>query len=252
MSEKQPCLIIACAVLRDVLRAPGTDPATPVILMDYGLHLTPLKMRAAIQAHIDALDTPHRVLLGYGLCGNGLAGLQSRQHTLVIPRVDDCISLFLGSRAAYLQAFQAEPATYYLTPGWLECGGEPWSAYQECSAKYGPDKAAWIADAMYRNYRRLCFLAFTPEEQEKYRPRALQVAEFCRQRWGWRYEERIGSDALIRRLRHFAGGGAEDPPDGTKELLIIPPGQEVRQESFMLSQTNLQEESALCTTFTIK
>jgi hypothetical protein len=251
MSEKQPILIIACAIFREVLHALIEDRTASVILMDYGLHLTPQKMKAAIQTHIDALNRPHLVLIGYGLCGNGLVGLQSRQHTLVIPRVDDCIALFLGSRAAYLQAFQDNPATYYLTPGWLECGGEPWTSYQECSAKYGPDKAAWIADAMYKHYRKLCFVAFTPEELAKYRPRAMQIAAFCLERWGWQYEERVGSDALIRRLFH-TGAGLAETPGNNGEFVVVEPGQEVRQESFMLSRPILQEETGTCTTYTIK
>jgi hypothetical protein len=251
MSEKQPVLVIACAIFREVLPALVEDGTTSVIFMDYGLHLTPRKMKTAIQAHIDVLSKPHVILIGYGLCGNGLVGLQSRQHTLVIPRVDDCIALFLGSRAAYLQAFQDNPATYYLTPGWLECGGEPWTAYQECSAKYGPDKAAWIADAMYSHYRKLCFVAFTPEELAKYRPRALQIAAFCLERWGWQYEERVGSDALIRRLIH-TGAGLAATPGSNGEFVAVEPGQEVRQEPFMLSRTILQEESGTCTTCTIK
>jgi len=251
MSEKQPVLIIACAILREVLHSRIEDGKASVILMDYGLHLTPQKMKNAIQAHIDALDGPHLVLIGYGLCGNGPVGLQSRQHTLVIPRVDDCIALFLGSRAAYLRAFQDNPATYYLTPGWLECGGEPWSAYQECSAKYGPDKAGWVADAMYGHYRKLCFVAFSPEELSKYRPRALQVAGFCRERWGWQYEERLGSDALIRRLIN-AGTGLFGTPGNGEDFVVVDPGREVRQEFFMPSQKVLQEEPGTCTTYTIK
>ena len=251
MPEKQPVLIIACAIFRDALHALIENGTASVIVMDYGLHLTPQKMKDAIQAHIDGLDRPHLVLIGYGLCGNGLVGVQSRRHTLVIPRVDDCIALFLGSRAAYLRAFQENPATYYLTPGWLECGGEPWSSFQECSAKYGPDKAGWIADAMYQHYRKLCFVAFSPEELARYRPRALQVAGFCRERWNWQYEERTGSDELLRRLIGVGTGPAAIPGSGD-DFVVVGPGREVRQEFFMPGQKVLQEEPGPCTTFTIK
>jgi hypothetical protein len=251
MSEKLPVLIIACAIFREILQARIEDGTASVILMDYGLHLTPQKMKGAIQAHIDALDRPHLVLLGYGLCGNGPVGLQSRQHTLVIPRVDDCIALFLGSRAAYLRAFQDNPATYYLTPGWIECGGEPWSTYQECSAKYGADKAGWIADAMYRRYRKACFIALSPEELARYRPRALQIAAFCRERWNWQYEERLGSDRLIRRLIG-ACAGFDGTPGSSEDLIVVEPGRDVLQEWFMSSQTALEEGPATCTTCTIK
>jgi hypothetical protein len=233
MQGKQPTLMIACAVLRDVLnRREDTDLS--IAFMDYGLHLTPKKMRAEIQSRIDVLETPHRILIGFGLCGNGLAGLNARKHTLIIPRVDDCISLFLGSREAYLRAFQAEPGTYYLTPGWLECGGEPRTEYLKCRGKFGPDKADFVADSMYRRYRKVCFIALTADDLNRHRPAALQVAAFCRQRWGWQYEERIGSDALIRRLLDFArADGVGVPPQDAGELLIIGPGGEVQMEHFM-------------------
>ena len=233
MQDKQPTLIIACAVLRDAFNR-REDADISILFMDYGLHLTPRKMRAELQSRIDALDSPHRILIGFGLCGNGLAGLKARQHTLIIPRVDDCVSLFLGSREAYLQAFHAEPGTYYLTPGWLECGGEPMTEYRKCCEKFGPDKAEFIADSMYRRYRKVCFIALTPEDLILYRPLAQQVAGFCRQRWGWQYEERIGSDALIRKLLDFGRveiPGAAPPERG--EFLIIEPGGEVQMEHFM-------------------
>jgi hypothetical protein len=226
----------------------------PVIFMEYGLHLIPRKMRAAIQAQIDTLIDPHLVLIGFGLCGNGLVGLKSRQHTLIIPRVDDCVSLFLGSRQAYLHEFSAEPATYYLTPGWLECHGEPLSEYHKCSEKYGPEKARVITDALYGNYRNLCLVAYTPEDLQRYRPQAVLVAEFCRERWGWRYRERLGSDALVRRWLAFGCSETRATAgQNTSDFVIVEPGDEVRQEQFMPVRTNPQEEATTsCTIFTIK
>ena len=225
--------MIACAVLRDVLDR-RKDADVSVVFMDYGLHLTPKKMCGEIQSRIDALKSPHRILIGFGLCGNGLVGLKAGRHTLIIPRVDDCISLFLGSRDEYLRAFEAEPGTYYLTPGWLECGGEPRAEYLKCCEQFGPDKADFVTDSMYRRYRKVCFIALTPEDLGRYRPLALQVADFCRQRWGWQYEERIGSDALIRRLLDFARAdrGIASPQD-SGEYVIIGPGGEVRMKQFM-------------------
>jgi hypothetical protein len=51
-----------------------------------------------------------------------------------------------------------------------------------------------------------------------------------------RYEEMVGSDQYIRRLIELAeqlasnGGSA---PVADKDFLIVPPGDEIRQESFM-------------------
>lgn len=238
-------VIIACAVFRDVINAyPGARDAT-VVFMDYGLHLTPRKMRAAIQEQIDALAAPSMVMIGFGLCGNGLAGIQPRCHTLVIPRIDDCVSLYLGSRAAYLDAFQAGPATYYLTPGWLECGGEPMSEHRKCVDQYGLEKAGMVSDMLYGKYRNVCFVAFTPEEMDRYRPRALEVAAFCREHWGWLYSERLGSDRLIRRLIDMGRIGPEEA-DG--EFVIVKPGGEVRQEEFLLTPILSGDDSCISTT----
>jgi hypothetical protein len=253
MPEGQRTVIIACAVFRDVIRNYVSEQDASVIFMDYGLHLAPRNMRAAIQIELDKLAEPSFVLIGFGLCGNGLAGIQSHGHTLIIPCVDDCVSLYLGSRAAYLKEFQAEPATYYLTPGWLECGGEPMSEHEKCCSQFGAEKAAMIADMLYGKYRKICFVAFTAEELDRYRPRALQVADFCRVRWNWQYTERIGSDALMRKLLEFSRTGVSPDSSGAgEEFVIIKPGEEVRQELFMLPPSALRKESESCTTCTIK
>ena len=242
MPVNQPTVVIACAVFRGAIQKLIGDQKTRIVVMDYGLHLTPQKMRAAIQDQIDGLTVPHLVLIGFGLCGNGLVGLKSRGHTLVIPRVDDCVALFFGSRATYLKEFQAEPGTYYLTPGWLECGGEPRTEYLKCVEKYGTEKATLISNTLYGRYRKACFIALTPAELDQYRAQARQVAEFCRMRWGWEYKEVIGSPALLERLLEF---GREKISTGelrsSEEYVVIQPGEEITQAPFML-QPMLQEE----------
>ena len=50
------------------------------------------------------------ILLGYGLCSNGLVGLAARSIPLVVPRAHDCITLFLGSKERYLEYFRATRA----------------------------------------------------------------------------------------------------------------------------------------------
>ena len=62
------------------------------------------------------------MLLGYGLCSNGLVGLAARSIPLVVPRAHDCITLFLGSKERYLEYFQDHPGVYFKTSGWIERG----------------------------------------------------------------------------------------------------------------------------------
>ena len=44
------------------------------------------------------------------------------QHSLVVPRAHDCITLFLGSKERYLDYFQTHPGVYFKTSGWIERG----------------------------------------------------------------------------------------------------------------------------------
>lgn len=225
----RPVVVIACQVLQDLLGhllPADLDPAPTY--MDYGLHRVPANMTWTLQDALDAIDEPSLVVLGYGLCGNGLRGLKAGKHTLVVPRVDDCIALLLGSYKAYLRQFEAVPGTYYLSKGWLESGSHPLVEYNEYVAKYGADQAIWLMDEQYQNYERLVLVAHSQDDLDAYRPKALEVARFC-ERWDMRYEEILGSDHYVRRLLEVAG--APETADGN--FLVIPPGGEIRQEQFM-------------------
>lgn len=224
-----PVVVIACRVLQSMLEQllpPGL--ASQVTFMDYGLHRVPSKLTWTLQDAIDSIEQPSLVVLGYGLCGNGLNGIQAGRHTLLIPRTDDCIAILLGSRQAYMREFEAEPGTYYLTKGWLESGSNPLKEYEEYVPKYGAEDAMWIMDQQYQHYQRLVLVAHSQEDMDKYRPQAQAVADFCT-RWGMRYEEILGSDQLVRRLVEVAAALDQAGDD----FVVVPPGGEIRQEQFM-------------------
>ncbi len=222
-------VVIACKVFQNLLEAYlPEEVAASIIFMDYGLHRVPTKLTWSVQDEIDRIEQPSVIILGYGLCGNGLQGVKSRQHTLVIPRADDCIAILLGSREAYLEEFESEPGTYYLTKGWLESGSDPLKEYNEYKEKYGDDDAEWLMDQQYQHYKRLVLVAHQQEDLVTYRPQARQVAKFC-ERWGMRYEEKLGSDRFIARLVEVAKSLNGDE----KDFLIVPPGGEIRQEDFI-------------------
>lgn len=204
------------------------DAVIPPTFMDYGLHRTPQLMTPALQAEIDRIAEPSTIIIGYGLCGNGLAGLRSGQHTLIVPRADDCITLLLGSHQRYMEEFTAEPGTYYLTKGWLESGSNPLKEYQEYCEKYGQETADWLADELYGKYQRIVLVAPNQAELDTYRAQAQEVAEFCATRWGYRYEERVGSDEFVARLVTQA----HKLSHSTDDFLVIPPGGEIKPEMF--------------------
>ncbi|MCL7454503.1 MAG: DUF1638 domain-containing protein, partial [Anaerolineae bacterium] len=189
-----------------------------------------------LQETLDGLEEPSLVLLGYGLCGTGLKGLQAGRHTLLVPRVDDCIALLLGSYRAYMHEFQEIPGTYYLSKGWLESGSHPLKEYEEYVPRYGAKEAMWIMDQQYQHYERLVLVAHKESDLEAYRGQAQEVAQFCA-RWDMRYEEILGSDRYIRQLVELVQQAADTGTvalDGAgQDFLVIPPGGEIHQEQFM-------------------
>jgi hypothetical protein len=125
-----------------------------------------------------------------------VVGLRATNVTLVIPRTDDCIGIFLGSCAAYRAQFAQEPGTYYLTKGWIEVGDSPFEEHKRLVEKYGEAKAERMTRLMLKNYKRLGFINTGRQEIERYREYAHRAAEH----FGLRFEEIEGSSALVRKM----------------------------------------------------
>ena len=49
-----------------------------------------------------------------------MIGLHSRSLPVIVPRCDDCISLFLGSAERYRKLFRELPGIYWYNNGWIE------------------------------------------------------------------------------------------------------------------------------------
>ncbi len=189
-------------------------------VFDFGLHTHPEKLRNALQNAIDkAAGTYETIILGYGLCSQAVVGLRANGCTLIVPRVDDCIAIFLGSRAAYLAQGQREPGTYYLTKGWIEVGDTLLSDYERLSHQYGEERAKYIIQTMIHNYKRLAFINTGSNDLERYREYARRVAEH----FSLHYEEIEGSNMLLKKMVY-------GPWD--EEFIIAKPGEIIRLEHF--------------------
>jgi hypothetical protein len=233
-----PVVVIACQVFESLLQKfLPPNIAEQTTFLDYGLHVVPKKLTTELQAVIDTVETPSLIILGYGLCGNGLKGIQARQHTLIIPKTDDCIAILLGSYAAYQEIFTTEPGTYYLTKGWLEAGSNPLAEYRGYVEKYGQSKADMVMDMQYQHYTRLMFVAHDPAEFDYYREQVAEIAQYC-ERWGMRYEERLGDDRYIQDLVDLVNlqqhqGTAALPNLLTDKFVFVPPAGEIEQNMFL-------------------
>jgi hypothetical protein len=212
--------IIACAtVMEEILPFLPEDFSYEVL--DFGLHNKPGKLKEVLQEKVnEASQTADVLLLGYGLCSMAVVGLRSTTATLVIPRLDDCIGIFLGSHTAYKVQAAQEPGTYYLTKGWIEAGDSPFEEYRRWIPRYGEEKARHMFDMLMGNYKRVAFINTGQQEIERYRAYAQrQAAEF-----NLRFEEIDGSPALVKKM--IFGPWDDD-------FVVVPPGQAVRYEDFV-------------------
>ena len=238
-AEERPTTVISCRVMQELL-TPRLPAGMPVTFLDILLHNTPRKLAAALQAELDAITRPSNVIIGYGLCGNGLVGVNAGAHTLIVPRTHDCVAIFLGSHQRYVQRFFANPNTYYLTRGWLEAHDDPLHDYLDYVRDYDEETADYLVEVKYHHYRRLCMVGFSQEELDMCRPMAMKVAEFCGQRWGMAYEEIIGSTGLLDALLSMP----ERLDSGDSEFVVVRPGQTIEAEMFMRSGEAVPAASA--------
>lgn len=215
--------IIACAtVIEEML--PLLPPDIPYEILDFGLHLQPENLKIALQKAIDnASDQADVVILGYGLCAMAVVGLRANKCTVIIPRVDDCIAIFLGSREAYQEQSGHAPGTYYLTKGWIEVSDTPFEEHKRLAARYGTERADRMIQLMLKHYTRLAFIDTGQQNQERYRAYARQAAR----QFGLQYEEIPGSDRLVRKM--IFG------PWDNEDFVVVRPGEIVSYADFKIT-----------------
>jgi len=214
--------IIACQVVIEEL-LPLLPEGVEYETLDLGLHVNPDKLRTALQAKIDASGKKTgAILLGYGLCSRAVVGLHSEKCSLVVPCVDDCIGIFLGSREAYLKQTKTEPGTYYLTKGWIEAGDNLFGDHNKMMERYGPEQAEALIKRMLQNYTRLVFINTGQYRVEHYREYCKGIAS----RFSLRFQEILGATTLVEKI-------VNGPWD--EDFVVVPPGQTITYEAFYAS-----------------
>ena len=206
-----------------------------VEFLQKGLHDIPTdEMLKRLQAQVDEASKQNydALLLGYGLCNNGLDGLKARTIQLVLPRGHDCITMFLGSRARYRKYFDENPGTYFKTTGWIErdfiadelkdltipsqLGMD--LSYEQLVNKYGEDNADFLWEELCnteKNYSQLTFIEMGVEPDDSFEKTAEEEANSK----GWKFEKVAGSLELLHNLLN----GKWDPQD----FLVVPPGAKI-------------------------
>ncbi len=133
--------------------------------LELGEHVQPERLRATLQARIDAADAlPEQydaICLLYGLCGNAAVGLQARRTPLVLPRAHDCATILLGSRQRFQEVFGDHPSRPFGSVGYWERGNyfvrseggdlqvHPGDPFAALVAQYGEDNARYVWESLH-------------------------------------------------------------------------------------------------------
>jgi hypothetical protein len=236
--------LVACEIMfREVCYLLSqTHKVIDVTFLPKGLHdMGEEKMTAVIQEELDKIEPEkyQAVLLGYGLCNNGVRGLHAKTP-LVIPRAHDCITLFLGSRGRYKEYFQANPGTYYKTSGWIEreVGFLPQGGvmdklglnktYEEYVEEYGEENAQYLMEMLggwTDNYNKMTFInmSFRRDDGSEVvfgdlSAHMLQTRQKADE-LGWQFEEAAGDITLLEK---FINCDWNDD-----DFLIVPPERKI-------------------------
>lgn len=242
--------VFACEVMKDellwLIGSLGIADRLDIEWFEMGLHEKPENLNAEL--HRRLADTEGRgykaVLMLFGLCSNATVGLEPPSDSLlVIPRVHDCVSLYLGSAKKYLTEHAAESGTYWFSRGFLHRsdGGSPeisglgvgiGSMFLDSEGKavspaairekfveeYGEENAEYLMETLVeswkKNYTRAVYLrwADNPLLDED-----MAFVQNYADENAWRFETRDVDLRLVKAL--VTGDWPED------EFVVVRPGE---------------------------
>lgn len=201
--------LLACSVFEKEI-ALLTGHATHIVetrFFEMGLHDNPARMREILQGQLAEIDTRNdieAVVLAYGLCGRGTAGLQPKRHKLVIPRAHDCITVFMGSKERYAEHQHVCPGCYYYTPGWNRNRRVPGperleSLRTELAKKFEPDDVDFLVETERQQWALHGHAAYLDLGTDDAEPEA-DYAKRCAEWLGWKFDRLRGDPALLHDL----------------------------------------------------
>jgi hypothetical protein len=213
--------IIACEVMKEELLSSQGDLDMEFHFVEMALHEHPEKLHAVLQDLIDQSPGYERIILTFGLCGGAINKLYAPGSVLTIPRVHDCVPLFLGSRALYDNLQKNNKGTFYMTCGNVNGNKSLMAEYERVCSKYGEDKARKIFATMFSNYNRILFIRTGTPNEENDLKKSVKTAKLLNlQHQTWQ-----GRKDYINKLIH----GPWDGDDFVNTL----PGEPVREDIFI-------------------
>jgi hypothetical protein len=191
-----------------------------ILYIDQALHRTPAKLLDQLQEKIDEVaPAASRIVLGYGLCSNSVLGLKTEHATLVVPRVDDCIAMLLGSNEAFSAESEKERGSYYVAKAYLEECDTIMSEHDKLVEKRGRERAERMMRLLLKHYTRVVLVDTGRYDLEPYRAR---IAEFA-DTFDLAVEEIPGTTRILDALVAEVWGD---------DFVVAPPGHELTLRDF--------------------
>ncbi len=201
--------LLACSVFeREIaMLAREAKHIAATVWFEMGLHDCPEQLRARLQSELHAVESHtdiDAVVLAYGLCGRGTAGLRPLRHRLVIPRAHDCIGVFMGSKEAYAEHQRRCPTCYYYTPGWNRERRVPGPQRlemmkAELAKKFEADDVEFLIETEREQWARhdtATYLELGTSDAKAESDYARQCADWL----GWKFEHLRGDATLLSDL----------------------------------------------------
>lgn len=158
------------------------------------------------------------IIIVFGLCGKGAAGIGSSSSRVIIPRFDDCVNMMLCPEKREKRAYMKAGITY-LTRGWTEDKGSLLSIYNECLERYGEKRGRKAFKLMYDSYTLAAVIddgCYDLEPVEEYARKTSELLglDICT------------VDGSIRVFEKLLSGNWDD------DIIVCEPGEVISEEDF--------------------
>jgi len=207
-------VLIACEMQQKEIEYAIESVGYPgkVVWIKKSLHEKPRLLNKALQEEIDKWQDQEGILLGFGMCGNGVLQLISRNTTLVIPKFDDCIRMLLSPGKSL--PIPSRIDSLYYTEGWVDTNDSLLMETNSYDLRYGPDKGAQFTKLVLGSYKSVTFIDTGLYDIPKCKELVNFKCKYC----GLKIDTVPGS---LRILEELLSGSYDD------EFVIKAPGEMV-------------------------
>ena len=170
--------ILCCRTLEPEVRLAmkRCGKTAELIVLQENHHDVPRKLCRNIQEQLDCITDTDRVLMAFTHCGGAMAGLRSGDFQLVIPRVDDCLSLLMGSMEKRKAALGGEFGVF-VTERWMNHEKGIEEELNRIYRTYPAKRAERVIRAMYGNFSSLNVIDTGAYDLNDILPRTREVAD---------------------------------------------------------------------------